>query len=71
LWQQLGIGWLAWSWGDDNASTAWNTDCSEFDMTRTFAFSTLERWGLEVAVTDANSIMKTAIRAKGLVAACP
>ena len=68
--QRTGIGWLAWSWGDNSAASAWNTDCGEFDMTRTFAFSTLERWGLEVAVTDTNSIMKTAVRAKGLTGLC-
>ena len=39
-----GSGWLAWSWGDNDPSTYWNTDCSEFDMTETFA-STLQRLG--------------------------
>jgi mannan endo-1,4-beta-mannosidase len=56
------IGWIAWSWGDDNDSSWWNGDCWEFDMTRTFAFDSLERWGKEVAVTDANSLANTAKR---------
>jgi mannan endo-1,4-beta-mannosidase len=60
------IGWLAWSWGDDEESSWWNADCSEFDMTRTFEASTLERWGLEVAKTDMASIEKTASRTKWL-----
>ena len=61
------IGWLAWSWGDNDEATWWNSDCSEFDMTRTFAYSTLERWGLEVAVTDENSIQNVAARPRSAV----
>jgi mannan endo-1,4-beta-mannosidase len=69
--QRLGLGWLAWSWGDNDTNSWWNGDCNEFDMTRTFAFSTLERWGLEVAVSDGNSIQKTASLAHGLGGMCP
>lgn len=60
------IGWLAWSWGDDADSSWWNADCAEFDMTRTFNASTLERWGLEVAKTDMASIQNTSSRTKWL-----
>jgi hypothetical protein len=34
------------------------------DMTKTTAFDTLFDWGLEVAITDPNSIKNTAIRPK-------
>ncbi len=61
------IGWLAWSWGDNIASSWWNGDCWEFDMTRTLSFDTLERWGLEVAVTDPESIQNNAVRSRFLV----
>jgi mannan endo-1,4-beta-mannosidase len=47
------IGWLAWSWGPGNQ------DCGEMDMTEDGRFETLHGWGLEVAVTDPNSIQKT------------
>jgi len=60
------IGWLPWSWGDNSADGWWNGDCWEFDMTRTFSYDSLERWGLEVAVTDPNSIENTAIRPRSL-----
>jgi mannan endo-1,4-beta-mannosidase len=60
--ERAGIGWLAWSWGDDNASTQWNTDCGEFDMTSTFSTDTLLGWGREVAMTHPASIQKTAQR---------
>ena len=56
------IGWLAWSWGDDNPSTIWNTDCGEFDMTSTFSYDTLQGWGKEVAVTLDSSIQNTSLR---------
>jgi mannan endo-1,4-beta-mannosidase len=56
--QQKSIGWLAWSWGPGNA------DCAQMDMTKTTAFATLFDWGLEVAVTDSNSIKNTAVRPK-------
>jgi mannan endo-1,4-beta-mannosidase len=54
--QQKNIGWLAWSWGPGNA------DCAQMDMTKTTSFETLFDWGLEVAITDSNSIKNTAIR---------
>ena len=60
--QKRGIGWLAWSWGDNSADSIWNGDCSEFDMTDTFAFSSLKDWGKEVSVTLPDSIMNTSIR---------
>lgn len=60
------IGWLAWSWGDDNPSSDWNTDCGEFDMASTFAFDSLRSWGREVAVTLPDSIMNTAVRPHSL-----
>jgi len=70
--QPRGIGWLAWSWGDNDAATWWNGDCSEFDMTRTFSYETLERWGREVAVSDANSIKNTSVRPASLTTgSCP
>jgi mannan endo-1,4-beta-mannosidase len=65
--QKHGTGWLAWSWGDNDPSTRWNTDCGEFDMTSTFAFDSLERWGKEVAVTHPASIMNTSKRPQSLV----
>jgi mannan endo-1,4-beta-mannosidase len=61
------VGWLAWSWGDDNASTQWNTDCGEFDMTSTFSVDTLTGWGKDVAVSLATSIEKTAVRPYALL----
>lgn len=54
--QQKDIGWLAWSWGPGNS------DCPQMDMTSTTAFESLHDWGLEVAVTDPNSIKNTAVR---------
>jgi mannan endo-1,4-beta-mannosidase len=65
--QKHGIGWLAWSWGDDDPSSEWNSDCGEFDMTSTFAFDSLESWGKEVAVTLPNSIKNTAKRPQSLL----
>jgi hypothetical protein len=59
---KAGIGWLAWSWGDNDASKAFNTDCAEFDMTSTFAFDSLSGWGKDVSVNHAASIQKTAKR---------
>lgn len=63
---QHGIGWLAWSWGDDDPNTAWNTDCHEFDMTETFEFESLEGWGEEVAVDLPHSISNTSERPRSL-----
>lgn len=65
--ERAGIGWLAWSWGDDNPSTLWNSDCGEFDMTSTFSTDTLMGWGREVAMTHPASIQKTAIRPYALM----
>ncbi len=64
---RFGIGWLAWSWGDNDPATYWNTDCSEFDMTRTFSASTLMGWGKDVAMDSAASIKNTAVRPRSLV----
>jgi mannan endo-1,4-beta-mannosidase len=65
--EKHGVGWLAWSWGDDDPDSAWNTDCDEFDMTSTFAFDSLMGWGKEVAVTNAASIKNTAQRPQSLM----
>lgn len=54
--QRLGIGWLAWSWGPGNS------DCAAMDMTDDGRFETLHDWGLEVAITDPNSIQNTSVR---------
>jgi mannan endo-1,4-beta-mannosidase len=41
-------------------------------MTRTFSYDTLERWGREVAVSDANSIRNTSVRPASLTTgSCP
>lgn len=64
--ERYGSGWLAWSWGDDDPATSWNSDCEEFDMTRTFAFDSLEGWGREVAVTHDASILRTSQRPTSL-----
>lgn len=61
-----GAGWLAWSWGDNDPNTDWNSDCGEFDMATTFSFDTLRGWGKEVAVTLPASIKNTAVRPKSL-----
>lgn len=58
--QRYEIGWLAWSWGLVN-----NSDCPLMDMTsdeQSGLYEGLHDWGLEVAVTDPNSIQKTAER---------
>ena len=62
-----GAGWLAWSWGDNDPNTDWNSDCGEFDMATTFAASTLRGWGKEVAMTLQASIQKTAVRPKSML----
>jgi mannan endo-1,4-beta-mannosidase len=61
-----GIGWLAWSWGDDDPSTDWNSDCGEFDMAATFEFDSLSGWGKEVAVDHPASILNTAVKPASL-----
>lgn len=58
---KAGIGWLAWSWGDNNRGSDWNGDCGEFDMTDTFSASTLRGWGHEVMITDPNSAKNTTV----------
>jgi hypothetical protein len=41
-------------------------------MTRTFSYDTLERWGREVAVTDANSLRNKSVRPASFASgACP
>jgi mannan endo-1,4-beta-mannosidase len=60
--KELEIGYLAWSWGGIK-----NGDCKTdgpFDMTTAGTFATLTGWGLEVAVTDPNSIKNTAVRSR-------
>jgi len=64
--EEHGVGWLAWSWGNDDPGSDWNTDCGEFDMTTTFAFDSLEGWGEEVAVSHAASIKNTSKRPASL-----
>ncbi|MET0285037.1 MAG: cellulase family glycosylhydrolase [Polyangiales bacterium] len=59
---KAGYGWLAWSWGDNDPNGVWNTDCGEFDMTKTFSFDSLQSWGKEVSVDNAVSIKNTAKR---------
>ena len=62
-----GIGWLSWSWGNDDPDTDWNEgDCGEFDMATTFSFDALRGWGKEVAVTLPASIRNTALRPRSL-----
>jgi mannan endo-1,4-beta-mannosidase len=61
------IGWLAWSWGDNDPNTDWNSDCGEFDMATTFKFDSLRGWGKEVAMSLPGSIANTAVRPKSLV----
>ena len=50
------IGYLPWSWGPGNNPQAF------LDMTTDQTFATLNGWGLEVAVTDPNSIKNIAVR---------
>jgi len=64
--QRLGIGWLAWSWGDNDPVKHWNTDCPEHDMTSTFAYDTMVDWARAVAITDSNSIVNTSLRPNAL-----
>jgi mannan endo-1,4-beta-mannosidase len=57
---ELEVGYLAWSWGGVK-----NGDCATdepFDMTTDGTFAGLTGWGLEVAVTDPNSIKNTSVR---------
>lgn len=59
--QKNEIGWLSWSWGPGNS------DCPDQDMTTGNTYETLSGWGLEVAVTDENSIQNTSVRPKSIV----
>ena len=60
------VGWLAWSWGPGNT-------CPGLDMSSDGSFSGLHGWGLEVAVSDANSISNTAARPASILnkGVCP
>ena len=70
--QKREVGWLAWSWGDDNPSTQWNKDCAELDMSATFAFDSLTGWGKEVALSLPDSLMNTSKRPRSLTTGvCP
>jgi hypothetical protein len=53
------IGWLAWSWGKVH-----NNPQVDLDMTPDGTFASLQTWGLEVAVTDPNSIKNTSVISK-------
>jgi mannan endo-1,4-beta-mannosidase len=68
--QRFDIGWLAWSWGDDDPHTWWNVDgCPDsFDMTTTFSADTLRSWGKVVAIDSPASIRNTARRPHSMVA---
>ena len=52
--QKNEVGYIAWSWFGN---------CNDFwDMSTEGTFATLYDWGLEVAVTDPNSITNTSVR---------
>ncbi len=52
--QKNEVGYIAWSWFGN---------CNDFwDMSSAGTFATLYDWGLEVAVTDTNSITNTSVR---------
>ena len=59
------IGYLPWSWGPGNNPQAF------LDMTTDQTYATLHGWGLEVAVTDPNSIKNIAVRPSWLDTAPP
>jgi len=59
------IGYLPWSWGPGNG------DCAEMDMTADGTFDTLQKWGLEVAITSPYSIQAIAVRPDWLAEATP
>jgi mannan endo-1,4-beta-mannosidase len=52
--QENQVGYIAWSWFG-NCNSFW-------DMTTDGTYATLYDWGLEVAVTDDNSIANTSVR---------
>jgi len=54
--QKNQIGWMAWSWGKVD-----NNPQIDLNMTTDGTFAGLQTWGLEVAVTDPNSIKNTSV----------
>lgn len=59
-----GVGWFAWSWGGVQ-----NSGCEgALDMAPGGTFDDLTGWGLEVAVTDDNSLSRTALPLSSLTA---
>ena len=68
--QRLEIGWLAWEWGPGNAGGG-DPLCTIMDMTTDGQFKNLRSWGKEVAITHANSIQKTSIKAPSVTGSCP
>jgi mannan endo-1,4-beta-mannosidase len=62
------VGWLAWSWGDDDPRTWWNTDhCPDsFDMTSTFSADTLRTWG-KLIVESPDGLRATARRPRSMI----
>ena len=70
LWQEIirqaqlqQVGYLAWSWDNQNA-------CPQMAMTTdsSMSYTTLWGWALQFAVTDPNSIRNTSVRSQCLVA---
>jgi mannan endo-1,4-beta-mannosidase len=59
--QEYQIGYFPWSWGPGNRPQVF------LDMTEDGMFDTLQGWGLEVAITDPNSIMNTSVRPYSIV----
>jgi len=57
--QENAVGYIAWSWFG-NCNPFW-------DMTTSGTYATLYDWGLEVAVTDDNSIQNTSVRPYNIV----
>jgi mannan endo-1,4-beta-mannosidase len=64
--QRLDIGWLVWEWGPGNTGGG-DPLCVVMDMTTDSKFNTLKGWGKEVALTNAASIQKTAVRSPFLL----
>ncbi|MEN9353328.1 MAG: hypothetical protein RL318_653 [Fibrobacterota bacterium] len=54
--QKNEIGWLAWSWGKVS-----NSPQTDLNMSTDGTFAGLQTWGLDVAVTDVNSIKNTSV----------
>jgi mannan endo-1,4-beta-mannosidase len=57
--QENAVGYIAWSWFG-NCNPFW-------DMTTDGTYATLYDWGLDVAVTDDNSIQNTSVRPYNIV----